>query len=1234
MTIEERTYGADDITVMEGLDHVRKRPGMYIGSTGAAGLHHILWEVVDNAVDEHLGGFGTRIEVTLLADGGARVRDWGRGMPVDPMSSGAHKGKSAAEVILTVLNAGGKFDADGGAYKTSGGLHGVGLKAMTALSTRVELCVRRDGRIHTQSFTLAHTPKGLKPGVPSGPLRTAGKSDRSEQGTEITFWPDMSCFTDDQGQPLSGWSRRTITERLENRSYVHPGLTFAFTDERGDGEPFTAEFHSQNGLADLVAKLSSSREPICAPIKITGANPGEKMEVGVALGWNAGYAETMIAYSNGVANPGGGKHCEGLTRAVTRAVNRYARDKGVLREKDENPTGADVRQGMIAVISLLLSNPSYDSQSKNRLETVQAAGVVESIVYEHLGRWLEEHPADAKRIAEKAAAAMRERCKTDEDRKADKALARKNVFKGSALPDKLYDCQMTPKEAAQFGGTEVVLCEGDSAGGTLVSARQPATQAVLPLRGKLLNVEGQSASKIVANGVLSQMILTVGAGRGIDFDVSKMRYDRVILMSVHGDEPVLLRDSAGWLRPFSIGEFVDEKIALGDEVPDFSAVSLSVETASVGEGPLKKVIRHHSDLPMFNLTTAYGRSVTVTAGHSVFTWEDEAVVLRPSDALRVGDVIVAPRVLPPGANVVEMDILPLFHASELGEGLRISGPGVRSVLEDRFIGRSRDAGESRLRLTQRFVDEVRASRKQVGLQSKDMAERLGVHVSTYCGFEHPGRSAAALVSVRHVKLICEILGLRWPDDCVVNPSMIQRSHDLAAPAGDSRSARDRKLGDVMWLKDLHPSEFARIGNASIFVHAHKGNELPRFLPMSEELCEVLGWFTAEGSAGARGRCSLALGAADDAYLPRIKNALHATFNVAPTVIVPNGRPNSLHLYFDHGMVARLLRVVGACDSIAKNKRVPALMFNVDDSCKLAYLRGMYLGDGTKATKMSHIRLVLASTASRGLASDICYLLGQLGVIAGVHRDRPRDSTMRNGRVIKSSGNFHVGVNGVDQIRLLRSVWHPSDQAHNIAARLADRRRRGGPSGCIQISKDLIGLPIVSISEAPHSGFVYDLSVADDESFVAGWNGGLMAHNTDADPDGAHIQTLLITFFWRQMGDMIREGRLFIAQPPLYVTTSKEGKVYFANDAAKDAYVAANPAAAKQHFLRMKGLGEMNADDLSATTLDPATRQLLQVTVDDAIGFDDLMSRLMGNSSQARLEWLLESSLSGTNMGGR
>ncbi len=524
------SYDAEDIQVLDGLEHVRLRPGMYIGSTGSAGLHHLLWEVIDNGVDEFMAGYGDRIDVTLIEDDrgapGVVVRDNGRGLPIDPMTSGPHKGKSAAEVIVSVLNSGGKF-ADDGAYKTSGGLHGIGIKATNALSTAFDVEVRRGGKVWAQSFRL----RGDQPAVPEGKLAVVGTCKAGDTGTQITFFPDLSIFVDDHGEHLTGFKASTIVERLENTSYVNPGLSLVFTDRRQGRDHTPQTFVSQRGIVDLVTKIGESRELVAPPISITGANEEAGMQVDVALAWSGSATETVVGFSNSITNSGGGKHVEGMLKATTRAVNRYARDRGVLKEKEDNPTGADVRSGIVACVSLRLPNPAYDSQAKTTLTTPTASGVVESIVYEALTKWLDENPSRAKRIADKVVAAMRDRRKSDEVRAADKALARKTGLRSAGMPDKLYDCRLTPGQAENVGGTELLIVEGDSAGGTAVSARNPETQAVLPLRGKVLNVETANALKVAKNDALASLITTLGCGRGVDCDVDKLRYSRIVVLT-------------------------------------------------------------------------------------------------------------------------------------------------------------------------------------------------------------------------------------------------------------------------------------------------------------------------------------------------------------------------------------------------------------------------------------------------------------------------------------------------------------------------------------------------------------------------------------------------------------------------------------------------------------------------------------------------------------------------------
>lgn len=503
-------YDASAITVLEGLDPVRKRPGMYIGSTGTTGLHHLVWEVVDNAVDEAMAGFCTRIEVTLLTDGGVRVVDNGRGIPVDPHPQ--YKKKSAAEVVLTTLHAGGKF-GDGG-YKVSGGLHGVGVSVVNALSSRLQLEVTRDGKRYAQAYAAEKARGTVKSGVPQGPLKAVGTAPKTHSGTTITFWADPDVFEETE------YRAATITERLQVMAYLNRGLEIVFVDER-KGHEQKQTFKADGGIVDMVAHLNATKEPLFKGIGAFHAS-GPEGEAEVAWQWNGGYHEGLFTYANGISTTEGGMHAEGFKKALTQVVNRYAKQSGLRKERDAAFTGEDVREGMCAVVSVRVGEPQFEGQTKSKLGNTEMRSLVERLTNEHFGRWLEEHPNEAKAIVTKAASASKARTAA---KAAREATRRKTALDGVGMPDKLADC------ANRKGETEIYLVEGNSAGGTAKDARDPKTQAILPLRGKVLNVERAALDKILKNAEIQAIVAAVGAGIGSDFDVSKARYDKVVILA-------------------------------------------------------------------------------------------------------------------------------------------------------------------------------------------------------------------------------------------------------------------------------------------------------------------------------------------------------------------------------------------------------------------------------------------------------------------------------------------------------------------------------------------------------------------------------------------------------------------------------------------------------------------------------------------------------------------------------
>jgi DNA gyrase subunit B len=493
------SYDAQDITVLEGLEAVRKRPGMYIGSTGVRGLHHLVYEVVDNSVDEALAGHASQVDVTIHPDNRVTVVDNGRGIPV-AMHEG--EGKPAVEVVLTVLHAGGKF-GEGGGYKVSGGLHGVGVSVVNALSEHLLVVVRRDGFTWSQEYVR---------GAPQGPLEKGEAT--SETGTTITFLPDAEIFE------TTEFEFATLEQRLRETAYLTRGLRITLTDERGEGHK--ADFHYEGGISDFVAYLNQNKDPIGSKV-IYFETEGEEGAVEVAMQWNSSYQESIFSFANNINTHEGGSHLSGFRSALTRTINKYAREKGELKEKDDNLSGEDVREGLTAVISAKLAEPQFEGQTKTKLGNPGMQGFVESVVNAKLAEFLEENPNEARAVIRKSVQAAQARAAA---RKARDLTRRKSVLENSALPGKLADCSIRDPAL-----TELFIVEGDSAGGSAKQGRDRATQAVLPLRGKILNVEKARIDKVLQNNEIQALITALGTGVRDEFDPEKLRYHKIVLMT-------------------------------------------------------------------------------------------------------------------------------------------------------------------------------------------------------------------------------------------------------------------------------------------------------------------------------------------------------------------------------------------------------------------------------------------------------------------------------------------------------------------------------------------------------------------------------------------------------------------------------------------------------------------------------------------------------------------------------
>jgi DNA gyrase subunit B len=495
-------YDAQDITVLEGLEAVRKRPGMYIGSTGVMGLHHLVYEVVDNSVDEALAGYCTEVAVTIHPDNSVTVFDNGRGIPVGTMEK---EGKPAVEVVLTVLHSGGKF-GEGGGYKVSGGLHGVGVSVVNALSEKLRVEIRRDGHVYSQEYSR---------GAPLAPLHEGEKLAKGEPtSNSVTFLPDADIF-----ESLE-FDFHTLEERLRETAFLTRGLKISIVDERGEGH--SASFQYEGGIEDFVTYLNENKDTVHRKV-VFFAGEGEEGAAEVAMQWNSSYQESIHSFANNISTREGGSHMSGFRSALTRTLNRYAREKGLLKEKEDNLSGEDVREGLTAVISVKLRDPQFEGQTKTKLGNPGMAGFVESIVNTGLGEFLEENPSEARAVIMKSVQAQRAR---EAARKARDLTRRKSALENSTLPGKLADCSVKDPSLA-----ELFVVEGDSAGGSAKQGRDRNTQAVLPLRGKILNVEKSRIDKVLQNVEIQALITAIGTGVRDEFNIENARYHKVILMT-------------------------------------------------------------------------------------------------------------------------------------------------------------------------------------------------------------------------------------------------------------------------------------------------------------------------------------------------------------------------------------------------------------------------------------------------------------------------------------------------------------------------------------------------------------------------------------------------------------------------------------------------------------------------------------------------------------------------------
>jgi DNA gyrase subunit B len=1331
-------YGADQIQVLEGLEAVRKRPGMYIGSTGPRGLHHLVYEVVDNSVDEALAGYCKNIDVTLHPDGSASVLDDGRGIP-----TGIHPqtGRSALETVMTILHAGGKFGSGG--YKVSGGLHGVGISVVNALSEWVEVKVWRDQKVHTQRY---------ERGKPIGDL-VAESIEKERTGTQIHFKPDPEIFT-----TVTQFDYATLVGRLRELAYLNGGVNISFTDARLEviksDRPYVERFYYEGGIREYVAYMNRDKQPIHDEIiYVSGERDGVQVEV--ALQWCVdAYNDNILGFANNIRTIDGGTHLEGLKTVLTRTLNNFARKRNKRKESEANLAGENIREGLTAVISVKVPDPEFEGQTKTKLGNTEVRGIVDSLVGEVLTEYLDFRPGVADSILEKAIQAFNA---AEAARRARELVRRKSVLESSTLPGKLADCSSRdPSES------EIFIVEGDSAGGCFVgdtkialadgralsfeeilaeqtegkehfcytirqdgkiglerilhprktktnaevikitldngeeiictpdhrfmlrdghykaaenltpedslmplyfaenlalaqaavahsnhrivsierlperfdvydievpnthnfalasgvfvhnSAKQGRDrrfQAILPLRGKILNIEKTDDSKIYKNTEIQALITALGLGiKGEEFDASQLRYHRIAIMSVAGDEPTLVMNDRGQTEFVKIGNFIDD-CAEGRRNPlSYQVLTFDLQTHNTRFRPLKAVIRHDHEEPMYRITTRYNRSVKVTSSHSVFVYENEKVKLKKGNEIKPGDLLVASRRLPrPTVAPTRIDLLETFYQAGLINALYVQGEAVRQIAAQRVLCKVErpDLWEQpRVWLDLADWQKLISQRQTIGMSQKQVATACGVKQPIT--ISHWERGIHKPILPQFLSYL-ETIGY---EDNIQYQTLPSKLDELLQQDDDSANARWREVRAYKPLSEFTTQEIEQLDEAVRLVpKAHRDKAFDRYLPVDRDLMWFLGWYVAEGTLSQH-QVSLNLGAKDQPFLEELATAIFNLFGEQPRCY-QDPDSQGIKFYFHSVAAARLLQAWGL-HKPAHEKKLPDLIFSVPEALQFAFLEGYFLGDGT----IGKIELSF-TTNSPDLKEGLLYLLGQLGLVATSTHHRP---ALQPDAPIQTRHDYYtIRIGGKSQLAACEAIWQRHANASNLIEHLERPTQKA--SVFVPISEDLIGLPVMS-NEAiePVGQYVYDFSVEEDENFICG-SGGLCAHNTDADVDGAHIRTLLLTFFYRYQRSLVDQGYIYIACPPLYKIERGRNHYYCYNDRERNERIAAFPENAKYEIQRFKGLGEMMPQQLWDTTMNPETRIMKRVEIEDAAEADRIFTILMGDRVAPRREFI-------------
>jgi DNA gyrase subunit B len=1147
-------YKAKDIYVLKGLEPIRKRPAMYIGTTGPKGVHHLIWEVVGNSIDEAIMGHCTEIEVSLLPENRVKVIDNGRGIPVDrhPQTK-----KSALETVMTTLHAGAKFG--GKVYTSTGGLHGIGISAVCALSTpmRVEVC--RDGFRYFQEYSRGKAKTKLKK-----------LTKCRETGTTVIFEPDPQIFREIKFDP------KKILGYLRRQAYLTKGIKITFLDSRTDDKK-TYTFYFEGGLISYVRYLTRGAALRQRNV-FYGSGEKDGIIVEAAFRYSDEYETLEEGFANNIFTSEGGSHITGFRTALTRTLNDYARKNKFIREKEDNLGGQDIREGLTSVVSVKIKDPQFEGQTKRKLGNPEARSAVEAVVSETLYDFLERNPRDAKAVIENAILAQKARKAA---RAAKETVLRKGVLEGLALPGKLADCSSrNPAES------ELFIVEGESAGGSSRQARDRHFQAILPLRGKILNVERARLDKILSSKEIKSLIIALGTAIAEDFDLDKIRYHRIVIMtdadSITGDTPILLYDKQK--EEF----FLTEARTFIENCSDTRRYKVLTYNSKNKKRELKEIyqtIRHPLRTLLYEIKTYCGYPIKVTACHSVYVFENGKIRTKKGEEIKEGDILVFPKSLPRQAKDYSLDLKNVILNSNF-DNISIKIPKQEA---------ERIPMLAWCQLNQDSWTKLQRERELAGISRRAMGEMIGVYDKVIQQWEQ--KIDNVMPRFHQFK--------DYLDHLEIDFNTLK--YNTYIPLNE-------------WNREGVPSK------AEFYLKNHTRKLIVQF-KVDTDLAYLIGFYLGDGCATPQkrspNRFSLSLNKEKaERYLRRLSKIIKKKFHAKP--IIEKREPNNIQLHFHSFEFKLLLKKLNLLGKRCNEKFIPSLFFNVKKEIQESLLEGLLHSDGfiTVWPKREPRKAIYGwRLSSKGLIQGILIIFRQWGIFPAYGISQSKDHPRKDGKIIRSNfKSYDLSISTVQYLLTTKNVWANHKDALKLQDYLKKVDYKKATGKYIKsLIGEFVGLKVRDIKKVRSKDkFVYDFSVFGDQNFIAG-PAGVLLHNSD----GNHIKTLLLTLFFRYFRPVIEAGYLYIAQPPLYRIQAGKRMEYAYTEADKEEILDSmkKDKVSGASLQRYKGLGEMNPDQLWKTTMDPENRVLLKVEIEDANEADKIFDVLMGKEVLPRKRFI-------------